>query len=210
MRSILALAMLAVCLVSKADQPLTITDTGYWLTYVDATGAPTYRKIEDVRDLRGGVVNPPSDQPSPPTPPPAPPALELDMSLVKDVEAWAESVGDPITSQAIAFVYEIIAGALEGDLIAPADAWAVLRESTNEAIKVGDGNKDWKPFRSQLSDVVTKGQQLGELAQKQSAIRLIHSVRQGLEDSAQDAVAISLDKQAKIAWFTVNLIQTKK
>jgi len=209
MRLIVLLIAFLYCFPAFADRPLTITPGGYWLTYIDGNGVPSFVKVDNVLDLRSSEQpKPPVEEPKPDAVPdtpvePKPPVVpDFDLTLVKDSQAWAESIGDTDTSQAISAVYAHVGGAFEDGLVKPESIWQVLRVATNDAIKIADGKKDWKPFRDKLSDIVTLGLQQGTLADKKAVMRLINSVRQGLDQSADGSTAITIDKLIRIAAST--------
>ena len=77
-RMLQILATLLVTCAAVASPPLTITESGYYVTTVDASGIPTLEKINSVTDLRTGTPPPVvPDKPVPPAPPkPAPQGSE--------------------------------------------------------------------------------------------------------------------------------------
>lgn len=179
---------------ASAQPPLTITSSGYFLTILDDEGTPSFVRLESVTDLTSG--QPPTETPIPPITPDVP---VLDPVLVKDVQAWAESIGDPLTAQAIAAVYAHLRGATDDELVSVSAIWSVLKTATDSAVVVVGGGKDWSPFRDKLSDIVTEGNQRGSLSSKADILRLMLSVQQGLELSADGSVALSMDKLVMIA-----------
>lgn len=197
MRSWKSLATFIVALLIStpllSQPPLTITRDGYFITVLDESGVPSFVRIESITDLTSG--QPPAETPIPPiTPEP-----DLDPALVKDVQAWAGSINDPLTAQGIAAVYAHLRGATEDDLVPASEVWSTLKAATDSAVGIVDGGKDWKPFRDKLSDIVNEGNQRGSLSQKSDILRLMLSVQQGLELSADGSVALAMDKLVLIA-----------
>lgn len=178
-----------------ASPPLTITKSGYFLTLVDSNGVPTFEKIANVTDLRGGVVPdvPPVD------PPVIQPAPKIDQAIVNSVKASSLAVNDALTAQGIAAVYAHVLGALEDDLITTVNVWPILKTATDSAVGVVASGKDWKPFRDDLSSSITAGRQRGTLSAKADVLRLMRSVQHGLELSADGSTALSLAKMVSIA-----------
>jgi hypothetical protein len=189
----LLLACVLLAGSALAQPPLTITSSGYFLTVLDDDGTPSFVRLESITDLTSG--QPPTETPIPPTTPDGP---DLDPVLVKDVQAWAESIGDPLTAQAIAAVYAHLRGATEDELVSTSAIWSTLKTATDSAVGIVAG-KDWKPFRDKLSDLVTEGNQRGSLSSKADILRFMLSVQQGLELSADGSIALSMDKLVMIA-----------
>jgi len=203
MRILVYLLGTLICCVAVADPPLTITDAGYWLTYVDSSGIPAYQKIEDVRDLRG-LPAPPRDEP--PQTPEIPETPRFDLDLVTNTETWAREMGDPLTAQAISAVYAHVGVAYEDGIVSQTALWIVLRDASDKAIVVAASGKDWKSFRAKISDIVTLRQQQGTLGDKKEVSILLRSVKQGLDQAADGSIALSIDKLIKIAASTNGVI----
>jgi len=205
------LALLAI-VPAVASPPLTITESGYYLTIVDGNGLPALEKIDNVTDLRAGDQPPVvPDKPAPPVPPkPAPPKIELDLVLVKDSTEWAKSIADPLTAQAISLVYDQVGGAFQDDTIEAAKVWEVMKDATDVAVAVVGSGKDWKPYRTKVSDVITLGRQKGMMAEKQSVLVLLNSLRQGLEMAADGTPSLPLAKAVEIATKTNEVIDDSR
>ena len=205
------LALLAI-VPAVASPPLTITESGYYLTIVDGNGLPALEKIDNVTDLRAGDQPPVvPDKPAPPVPPkPAPPKIELDLVLVKDSTEWAKSIADPLTAQAISLVYDQVGGAFQDDTIEAAKVWEVMKDATDVAVAGVGSGKDWKPYRTKVSDVITLGRQKGMMAEKQSVLVLLNSLRQGLEMAADGTPSLPLAKAVEIATKTNEVIDDSR
>ena len=211
-RMLQILATLLVTCAAVASPPLTITESGYYVTTVDASGIPTLEKINSVTDLRTGTPPPVvPDKPVPPAPPkPAPPKIELDLALVKDSTAWAKAIADPLTAQAISLVYDQVGGAYQDGLVDGLTVWTVLKDSTDAAVAVVGSGKDWVQYRTKLSDVITLGRQKGTLAEKQAVLVLLNSLRQGLEMAADGTPSLALGKAVEIATKTNGVIDDSR
>lgn len=171
-----------------AAPPLTITDSGYYLTILGEDGVPELVLIETVVDLTEGN--------KPDTPDKEP---DVDVALVRQVQGWAESLEDPLTSQAVALVYGHVRGATKDGSLTPASAWTALKQATDSAVGVVASGTDWSTFRDELSVVVTEGRQRGTLQSTATVTRFLRSVQHGLELSADGSDALSLDKAVAIA-----------
>lgn len=188
------------CVGAMAQPPLTITTSGYYLTVVDADGIPQLVKITTVVDLTGGDGTP------------APPIDDsnLDIELVKQVKQWSLAIEDPQSAQAIAWVYLQLADALDDDLLDTTSIWLATKTATDSAIGVVEGSKDWKPFRDQLSDVITIGRQRGTMQSKAAIGRMMRSVQKGLEQAADGSNALTMAQTAAITAKTNEAIDAAK
>ena len=76
----------AIFLIAGVAPPLTITDSGYWVTVVDDNGTPSLVRITTVIDLRSGEApTPPKDDPGE-----TPPALDPPPAGISaDVASWS-------------------------------------------------------------------------------------------------------------------------
>lgn len=207
MRSLQVFLLICIAFVlaaiAAADQPpLTITRAGYFLTELDASGVPVFRKLDTVVDLSGRGV-PPSDPVPPvdPKPPivPEPEPRKLDLEVVTAARGWSTAIADPLTAQGVAQVYSHIADAHADGLISAEQLWLTLRKATDASIATVASGKDWKPFRDQVSARITLARQQGKLADRESILILLASVQQGLEMSADGSAALSLGKSVEIA-----------
>jgi hypothetical protein len=182
------------CSVAVAAPPLTITKSGYYLTIVDASGNPSLEKIATVIDLRdGGVV--------PDVPPvvvvPEPPPVVVDAALVAEIKAAAVAIQDPSSAQGISLAYTQIRDAFSDGLVSSESVWAVLKTATDSALVVTSA-KDWKPFRSKLSAIITARKQQGLLDGKDEIIAYLTAIKAGLEQAAEGSSAISFADTIKI------------
>lgn len=182
------LALHCSLVYSQADSPLTITSSGYFLTVVDESGVPQYTKIETVIDLTGGE-KPGTDEPSEPT---------VDVEIVEKVKAWALTVDDPQSAQAIAAVYAHIRGAVADDTLNTQTVWPPLKQATDSALALL-GGKDWTEFRTKLTGVFTESQQRGQLGNSKQVERMLLSVQHGVELAADGSTALTMDQVVEIA-----------
>jgi len=187
--------------------PLTITDSGYYLTIVDSSGVPTLEKIGNVTNLRSGKE--PPDVPDGPADP-KPPKVELDLTVVTDSTAWSKAVSDPLTAQAVSLVYDTVMGAYQDGLIDGSTVWPVTKEATDSAIAIVGSGKDWAAYRTKVSDLITLGRQKGTLEEKQAVLVVLNSLRQGLEMSADGTPSLSLAKAVEIATKTNGVIDDSR
>lgn len=179
---------LLLCSACFADSPLTITPSGYFLTVVDADGAPSYQRIQTVIDLTGGD-KPTPDEPDKPT---------VDKELAAKVQSLAKALDDPASSQAIAAVYAHIRGALADDTLNAENVFKALSSATDSALALIDG-KDWSAFREHLGAVFTLAKQRGQLSTSQQVGRVLLSVQHGVEMAADGSTAITMDQVVEIA-----------
>lgn len=189
--AVLWLLTCSLCIAQTAS-PLTITENGYYLTVVDADGAPSYVRIETIIDLRGG------DNPSPddPTKPDSPP---VDTELVAKVKSWSLAVDDPQSAQAISAVYAHIRGAISDGTLTAGNVFGTLKQATDSALGVIAEGKDWFDFRSKLTAEFTDAQQRGKLGTVEQISVVLLSVQQGVELAADGSTAISMDQLVEIA-----------
>ena len=186
--SVLTVALVAVTSFADDNQPLTITQSGYYLTVLDQDGAPTYVRLATVIDLTDGK-KPTPDQPDQPA---------VDKELVDKVRDLAKSIDDPASAQAIAAVYAHIRGAVEDGTLDSTTVWGPLKQATDSALAL-IGGKDWTAFRANLTGVFTLAQQRGELGSAKQVGRILLSVQQGVELAADGATAISFEHVVEIA-----------
>lgn len=184
--------------LAHSQPPLTITSSGYYLTEVDSNGVPSLVQITTVIDMTGG------DSPTPPD------EGEVDAAIVKQVRKWADAVDDPQSAQAIAAVYSHVRGAVDEAILDSTTVWPALKDSTDSAIELVEGVKSWKPFRDELSAVVTEGRQRGTLQSPSAISRMARSVQHGLELSADGSDALPLDVLTKVAAKTNEAIDEHK
>lgn len=178
--------------------PLTITEAGYFLTVVGEDGAPSHVKLTTIIDMRGG------DSPTPPDQP------EFDLELVKKVRAWAEVNKDPQSAQALAVVYSHVRGAFDDGILNQTTVWPALKQATESALPIVATGTDWKPFRDQLTAVLTERTQRGTLQTAPEISLLLISTQQGLELSADGSNAIGLDAMVAITKVTNEAIDAAK
>lgn len=190
--------MVGIAANAMGQPPLTITEAGYFLTVVDDDGTPSHIKLTTIIDMRGG------DNPTPPDQP------EFDLELVKKVEAWAKANKDPLSAQALAAVYSQVRSAFEDGILDQTTIWPALKGATESALPIVDSGTDWKPFRDQLTAVLTERTQRGTLQTKPEINLLLISTQQGLELSADGSDAIGLDAMVQIAKVTNEAIDAAK
>jgi len=193
-----SLALIFLCATAAASPPLTITQSGYYLTVIDANGNPSLERIATVIDLRdGGIV--------PDVPPivitPEPPPVVVDAALVAEIKAAAVAIQDPSSAQGISLAYTQIRDAFGDGLVSPESVWPVLKTATDSALVVTAG-KDWKPFRSKLSAIITARKQQGLLDGKDEIIAYLTAIKAGLEQAAEGSAAISFADTIKIVKAT--------
>lgn len=185
------LMLLPLTCFGQVGSPLTITDSGYYLT-TTTNGDPSYVKIQNVIDLRGSD-KPGPDKPDKPSEPP------VDRELVAKVKAWSLAVSDPKSAQAIAAVYAHIRGALADGTLTIDTVWEPLKQATDSALGVIAGGADWSEFRGKLTAAFTDAQQRGNLATAKQIARILLSVQHGVELSADGTTAITMDQLVEIA-----------
>lgn len=184
------------------DQPLTITQAGYYLTVLDQDGTPAYVRLSRIVDLSEGT-KPAPEQPDTPDEP------SVDKELVGKVQRLAKSVDDPESAQAIAAVYAHIRGAVEDGTLDGMTVWGPLKQATESALAL-IGGKDWTSFRSDLTAIFTVAQQRGELSSPKQIERMLLSVQQGVELAADGSTAISFERVVEIARRTNTAISGAK
>lgn len=182
-----------------SQPPLTITEAGYFLTVVGDDGTPSHIKLTTIIDMRDG-----GDSPTPPDQP------EFDLELVKKVQGWAEANKDPLSAQALAAVYSHVRGAFEDGILDQTTVWPALKQATECALPIVDSGTDWKPFREQLTAVLTERTQRGTLQTAPQIKLLLISTQQGLELSADGSEALGLDALTQIAKVTNEAIDAAK
>lgn len=196
-----------------ADSPLTITDNGYYLTVVDSSGIPALSQIEVVVDLRTGTTpipptfSPPEIEPAPPIRPPVVPVLDL--ARVEEVRKLTPA-NDPMTAQAIAFVYAQVAVALHNDRFPSNQVWDKVRVATEQTLLVIEGEQDWSFFRGKMSSIITEAVQRGTLNDRESITKFLWSSQRGIESAIGDVVAIEMPLQAAIALTVLDVIERKE
>lgn len=181
---------------AQYDGPLTITPSGYYLTVVDESGNPSYKRIETVIDLTGG------DKPGPDVPEEEP---RVDVEIVRQAKELALAVDDPQSAQAIALVYSHIRGAVEDGTLSTTTVWSALQTATDSSLAFIDG-KDWTAFRGKLTEVFTIAKQRGNLSTAKQVARVLLSVQHGAELAADGSTALSMDQMVEIAKRTNNAI----
>lgn len=174
------LALLAA-LPATAGPPLTITDSGYWITVVD-DGVPTLVPVGPVIDLRSGSQPPADDgtgnDPDDPTDAPAPPP----QGIGADVARWAAEVNRPDEAQRYALIFETVRdGTLAGD-IPIVKVLDVLKRSADGMI-----SDDWTAFRQSVGDYLTDRLTTGQMGTVKKAAGELELIRYGLGYSARDA-----------------------
>lgn len=184
--------------VANAQPPLTITPSGYYVTELGPDGVPVLVQITTVIDMTG------ADVPAPPD------GGEVDQALVKKVKGWASNVEDPQAAQAIAAVYSHIRGAVDDGILSPVTVWPALKDATDSSLELVDSGQKWKPFRDELSAVVTEGRQRGTLQSAAAISRMVRSVQHGLELSADGSDALPLDVLTNVAAKTNEAIDEHK
>lgn len=198
----LLLSLLCATAVAAAP-PLTITKTGFYLTVIDAAGNPTLEKITTVIDLRDGGVIPdvPPVIPQPDDPPVVQPPVSVDAALISEVKTNALAIQDPASSQAVALVYTQIRDAFNDGLLTEDTIWPTIKIATDSAL-VTTAGKDWKPFRSKLSSIITVQKQQGNLDTKDELFAYLTAIKAGLEQSAEGSTAIGFADTLKIVQST--------
>lgn len=215
MRKLLIPLTLVLCsLASAASPPLTITKSGYFLTIIDSTGAPVFQKIDNVTDLRpvsSVPVNPVPVDPVVPVDPPKPPVVLVDKALAASITEAAKAVADPASSQGVALVYSHVSDAYSDGLVSTTSLWNVLKVATDASLaKTSVAGKDWKPFRTKLSDIITDRKQKGTLSTKEQISVFLASVKLGLEQSAIGSSAIAFDQVVSIVKSTNEAIDANQ
>lgn len=205
MRTLIFFLLSMAILPVVAAPPLTVTDSGYYLTVIDAAGVPTLQKIGNITDLRTDGVPPVT----PPTKP-APSKVALDLTIVKDSTAWAKAVDDSLTAQGLALAYEGVMAGCQDDSLDTTTVWEAMRVSTDKAIGIVGTGKDWKGYRTKVSELITLGVQKGTLSDNRSVLVLLNSLRQGLEMSADGSAALPLGKSVAIATATNEAIDDNR
>lgn len=202
----LAFGLVLFCVASmlNATPPLTITDSGYYVTELNADGVPSLVAIGTIVDLRTGDTPKPPDETPPDDPEP-----RVNVQVVKDVQGWAETADNPQASQAIAAVYSHVRGALEDDTISPLIVWQVLKDATDAALEA-TGAGSLADVRTKMSDLITEGRQKGDIESKESIDVLLLSIQHGLELSADGSVALTMDELTRIARKTNEAIDAAK
>lgn len=178
------------------DWPLIITNSGYFLTTVDAEGTPTYVKLTTVIDLTGDNIPEPPDPDEP----------KVDLEIVRKVQGWAKAVDDPQSAQAIAMVYSHIRGALEDATLTDTTVWVALQKAMVSALSLIDSRKDWTEWRSQVTEVLTEAKQRGQLQSSQQIELMLLSIQHGVELAADGSTALSMDQLVELARRTNDAI----
>lgn len=178
--------------IASAEPPLTITPSGYYLTHTDADGVPSFSRIENVTDLRGGV-DPKPDDPAKPDKP------AVDEALIAKAKEWATVVDDPQSAQAISAVYSHIRGALSDGTLTSESVWGPLRQATDSALGVIAEGKDWSEFRTKLTAEFNDAKQRGKLGTAGQIAVVLLSVQHGVELAADGSSAISMDQLVEIS-----------
>lgn len=187
----LLLSLLLFSVVSaQSDSPLTITPAGYFLTVVDASGAPSYVQIKTVIDLTAGQTPPGPNEPDAPS---------IDKELVAKSKAWALIVDDTASAQAIAAVYAHIRGALSDGTLTAESVWSPLKQATDSGLGVVQSAKNWSGFRDKLTEEFTDLKQRGKLGDAKEIERVLLSVQQGIELACDGATALTMDQMVEIA-----------
>lgn len=176
--------------------PLSITSNGYYLTYlVDDT--PIYVKITSITDHRTSPDDPtdPGD-PTDPDEPDEPDDPTLDEEIRQKVATWAAEVNDPQGAQAIAVIYSTLKKSLVAGNLTPEQMWPLIPILTDRALAMVEASPKWAEqdsFRDKLGALLTDVRQRG-LASTVPQIELVFSsIQQGLQDSADQSVALSID-----------------
>ena len=168
--------------------PLTITDSGYWITIVDESGNPSYLKIETVNDLRTGAkppVTPDTPAPKPIDPPPA--------GISTDAGAWTLEINDPDTAQRYALMLETIRDGVIDEQVGVAYVSRAMKEAADEIV-----GENWDPFRKKLSAAITKRKQEGVFSKKKEIVDFLEFVRYGIayasrfDDRLTDSEAVAV------------------
>jgi len=195
------IAFLAVLFsgIANGQPPLTITPAGYFITQIDAHGAPQHVQITTIIDMTGGT-----DTPVPPA------DGKYDVELVRQVQELAGQVDDPLSAQAIAWVYLQIAGALDDNVVNATSVWIAMKQATDSAITIVESGKDWSTFRDDLSDIITLARQRGTMQDALSIGRMLRSVQHGLELSAHGSDALTMQQTAAITAKTNEAIDAAK
>lgn len=179
------LLFLLLCSPLYAQPPLTITDSGYYITVVEA-GVPTYVELTQVTDLTKNS----------PDPPPVPKPPIVDKVIVDQVVAWSSALKDPDGAQALAIVYKTVYNA---KLETP---WQSIKSASVASLTLIKTTADWESFRAKVSALITKEAQQGTL----DDALVINSVQHGLELSADGSPSLSIDVITKIIDLTQGMI----
>jgi hypothetical protein len=195
------LAALLACLIASSvyaqvDSPLTITESGYFLTEIGDDGVPVYVKIPVVVDLTEASQERPE-------------APEIDKELVDRIKVLATKIDDPASAQAIAAVYAHIRGAVADGTLSSETMWGPLKGATDSALAL-IGGKDWTEWRDGVTAIFTLAKQRGQLNDAKQIDRMLMSIQAGVELAADGSTAISMDKTIEIARRTNTAIDGVK
>lgn len=190
----LAVALAVGLIGAFAGPPLTITDSGYYVTLLDSAGNPTLERVETVVDLRSG-----SDKPEPPKDPPAldPPPNGISANVAK----WSVEVGLFIDAQRYALVMETARDGVADGLIDYRSVFPVLRKSADRLL-----SDEWSEFRRRLSDYLAEAVQEGDFSTEAKTRNQLELIRYGLEYSAHGKAESLTPQQAITVVSTVNEI----
>lgn len=179
-----AISLTTATLVS-ADRPaLVITSAGYQYLDTGEDGLALLVPVSRIIDLRGGGD---TDGPSPPAPDPDTPNLEL----TRLAKGWANEIDDPQTAQAMALVYLQIADSVKaGDLTLESGPMALSLATDAVLASIGKADQ-WRPFRKNASDELTRQRQRGTVNSSDSLEAFLRAVANGLELSADGSDAVA-------------------
>lgn len=180
-----------------AAPPLTITNSGYWLTIVDSAGVPSLVRVQSIIDLRSVDAPAPEPKPNPETP--EPPAVDYDLDVVRASKAAAELIADPNGSQAIKAVYDHVVGAFDDGLLDASSVWPALKTATDNALTITSGSINWAPFRASMSTMITERKQRGGLQSKDEIAKMLLSIAQGASMAADGKPALPESQIFEIA-----------
>lgn len=181
--TVLALLLLlnfaAASVAEAADPPaLVVTKGGYYYLVTDDAGDPTLVKVTHVV-----VIGDPPPGGGDTDPPPA-------SGVAAQVRVWAAEVGDPVGAQALALVYTTVADKLDKGEVKPEDAFAAVKDATDETLGAVQSKAKWDGFRARLGEVIVAKLQGGELQHPKDTIKLLRDVAAGLTDSKGEAAAL--------------------
>lgn len=183
--SILGPLLVLVTGLLAGPPPLTITDSGYYITQLDDAGRPSLVRLETVVDLRTGTT---PETPDPDTDPPAdlsPPPK----GISADVAEWSSDVGDPQAAQEYALVFETVRDGVSDGLVTSDTLFPTLRKAADSVV-----DDRWDTLRRKLGDHLTEQLQNGDLGTKTQIANTLELIRYGLAYSARGSQSISGEK----------------
>jgi hypothetical protein len=98
---------------------------------------------------------------------------------------------------------------MNAGLLSESSVWSALKAATDDALLIASQNVNWAPFRSKLSDLISAGRQRGNLVTKPEIAKLLASVNDGLDLSADGKPMLSDEKKFLIAIKTNEAIDAR-